>query len=178
MKVICTSDWQAAWYNLDQVRRAVNHILKLCKKHGVKTVIHCGDVKQQLNPVDIRVTNYMVSVIQRFKSEGIRLIFLLGNHDRVGMFDTAENWFPTLQAAGADTVDEPLRVTIDGYKFYMLPFMDNDKVLQAAKEFTKSADSSNSILVFHAELDRCMFNVMTKAVDGIKLKDLYPSSYM
>jgi hypothetical protein len=80
MKVICTSDWQAAWYNLDQVRRAVNHILKLCKKHGVKTVIHCGDVKQQLNPVDIRVTNYMVSVIQRFKSEGIRLIFLLGNH--------------------------------------------------------------------------------------------------
>jgi DNA repair exonuclease SbcCD nuclease subunit len=182
MKILFTSDWQASFQNLDQCEKVVADILALCERKHIKHVVHCGDVKDPFNPVDVRVVNWIVDVGRRFCDAGIALYVNLGNHDKVGMADTTDDWFPVLEASGINTFRDPNSVTLsDGTRLFFVPYSrDNDKLRKWLRKFSKQASPHNSILVFHCEINGCQHNQLTKSKnkDAVGVKDLFRKQYM
>jgi DNA repair exonuclease SbcCD nuclease subunit/predicted ATPase len=179
MRVLFTSDWQADYANLDTLQVVVDEIISLKEKLGFDVLVHCGDVKHAYNPVDVRVVNFILRAISKFKKAGLEVIVELGNHDRVGMHVDKANWFPILRRANAQAFDEPGVVARDGFEIRLLPFR-NDTVLlhNESQELSKGADPEKSVLVFHAEISNCRFNVLSRSDAKVGIETLVPSRYL
>ena len=78
MRFLVTSDWQVSASNLPKCETVLNQILEHVPK--VHAVVHLGDVKHVLNPVDLRVINFIAEATRRI-TEHIPFYVLLGNHD-------------------------------------------------------------------------------------------------
>lgn len=179
MKLLFTSDWQASWTNLAQCRATVKHILEICEEEGITTVVHCGDIKHTLNPVDVRVVNFIIATCRKFQRAGIHFIALLGNHDMVGMHDESPNWFPALRAAGAAVIDTPVVTSVgEGFSIHAVPFA-RQVSRGDFRSVTASANPETSLLIFHQELYKSMYNLsQTCDSKSLRLRDLKPERYM
>jgi DNA repair exonuclease SbcCD nuclease subunit/ABC-type transport system involved in cytochrome c biogenesis ATPase subunit len=176
MRAIVTSDWQASWSNLDKCETALQELLAQCRINSVSLVVHAGDFKHHYSPVDVRVINFGVHFVKTLREKGIDVIILLGNHDRVSMSATSDNWFPALRAAGAITVDTPRY--LKEFDIAAVPFMASaDEAKKAFKSLAKKAMATTTLL-FHNEISGCKLNVANRSKDdAIKLQDLHPNSY-
>jgi len=177
MRVVFTADWQAHSHNLEALDKITNFCIEQCKFRGAKYLVHCGDVKHHYNPVDLRVTNWMVSKIKQLKDNGITLIVMLGNHDRASM-NSPESWFPTLKAAGAITVTRPRILKFGKYELAMVPYQPTSKEFRKAVDrVAMSLDNKNACLVFHNEILGARFNVITDIQEGVKRHKLHESKF-
>jgi DNA repair exonuclease SbcCD nuclease subunit/predicted ATPase len=183
MKLLVSSDWQATPVNLPKCWMAVDDLIRYAHEHKVSTIVHCGDVKNALNPVDQRVTNFMVDVTKRFQEEELGFIVLMGNHDRIGMSFETGSCAPVLASAGAHVVTTPTELHLLGspYRFFMLPYQDS---LQAAREQLKdwaqrSAERKDSVLFFHQELSTAKMSrhMISRDTSALKVDELFPDKY-
>lgn len=176
MKVLFTADWQASWNNLDRLDSCVAEILETCESKSISTVAILGDIKHTLNPVDQRVTNRILDIAHRFTEADIRLIALKGNHDQLSTH-SEESWFPTLEAFGMTVADTPGIHEVNGVHFAVLPFeRDREALLANAKKLAAKA-TKNTILLFHAEVNKCHLTVQRQSDDGISAKELFHDHY-
>jgi hypothetical protein len=60
MKLLLTSDWQCSPQNLHLCQELVEQLLTVIKRQKIDTLIHLGDVKHAWNPIDQRVTNFLI----------------------------------------------------------------------------------------------------------------------
>lgn len=182
MKILFTGDTQASWHNLDKCDSVLEDIERICRKHNIAHVVHTGDVKDQFNPIDLRVVNWAVGAIKRLAAAGIQLYIDLGNHDRAGMSDTTDDWFPILQAAGAICASTVRTIQLPHkHQLVMVPYSrDNDWLKAAFRKVAKRADPEHSILVFHCELQGCQHNRLVKSRgEGlVSVGDLCPDKYL
>ena len=178
--ILFTSDWQASWSNLARVRATVDHIVRLIGRKGIVCVVHAGDIKEVLNPVDQRVTNAIMHEIGRIREAGAEFVAVLGNHDRVANRDEAENWFPVLEKAGALVATEPTEFNVDGTRIHALPYMnDVEAFREGARYLARAAQTKRSVLVFHHELSKAKLNMMTQSQSvDLTARDLLPNHYM
>lgn len=176
MRAIVTSDWQASWSNLDKCEIALQELLQQCSNNSISLVVHAGDFKHHYSPVDVRVINFGVHFVRTLRDRMIAVVILLGNHDRVSMSATSDNWFPALRAAGAVTIDKP--TYLKDYDIAAVPFMASiDEAKSAFKSLAKKAKQTTTLL-FHNEISGCKLNVASHSKDeSLKLPDLCPSSY-
>lgn len=181
MRVLITGDWHTEWSNIDQCKRVWKYIVDACKKHKLEHIILCGDLKSQYNPVDIRSIRFWMDAVCRARDLGIGVIVVLGNHDRIGQHDDAQNWLPIFLRAGAKTFDKPDAVACrDGSRIFVLPFDSSPARWRgsADKLLERKPDKEKDILVFHANLKGCQFNVLGGKSDNVlRPKDLHPSRY-
>jgi len=179
VKLLFTSDWQAAVSNLDRCQLALDQLLRIVDREGVDYVVHLGDLKDAFNPVDQRVSNWLVHAAQEIKKR-CQLLVLMGNHDLIAPQDGVPSVLPLLAAAGADVFPEPrLRSLRDRTNLWMVPYIrDPAKQAKAFQEAAADADrhSGTKILCFHCGIEGCRQNVWTKG-KGIALKDLRPNRY-
>ena len=178
-KALFTGDWQATWVNLPKLRKIRSHILQVCKQQGVGHVVHTGDFKEVLNPVDQRVTNFMVETGRKFRKAGLTFHVLLGNHDRIGMADDTDSCLPVLKAAGARVYDSPGSIDMGGWELYYLPFSsDKQATLDAAASFVEQ-NPKRDVLIFHDEIKGCRLNAVAKSKSetSLRLNDLNPTQY-
>ena len=180
-KILFTSDWQLELDNLDTCQQVVDEIInKFLPVYKFKYLVHCGDVKRAYNPVDVRVVNFILRAITKFKQAGLEVYFVLGNHDRVGMHVDKQNWFPVLRKAGAYAADEPERIGLGDCNLAFLPFRNSQVLnIRDASELAAEADKKTDILIFHADLKGAKYNVLenTPSAGTLSIEDLCPGKY-
>ena len=91
MSTLFTSDWQTQLSNLSQCEKAGKRLLRIVVDRKVEAVVFAGDLKQHYNPCDFRVLEWWRTYLQEISSHGISPIVVLGNHDRVGLYDDKRN---------------------------------------------------------------------------------------
>jgi DNA repair exonuclease SbcCD nuclease subunit len=168
------------WGNLDLCQLVVKEIIGLKQKYGFETLVHCGDVKRQYNPIDIRVANMMLRIIGKLREAGIELLVDLGNHDRVGMHVDTQNWLPILRKGGARCFDKPGILEVAGARLFFGPYRRNG--VEAKRELydlARRAGSGRDILVFHADIKSARYNATQYTSDeGLEVRDFYPQKYV
>lgn len=182
MKLLFTSDWQITWSNIDKCEVVLTDLLRISARESVSAIVHCGDVKHQLNPVDVRVINFGVKCVRKIKQAGLDIYIDEGNHDKLGMHDTSDNWFPALKESGATIISKPSVLDLkDGYKLHVVPFYRDHHVSKTAfDKVAKTADPYKSVLVFHHEIYGCKLNsvALSKSEQALKTGDLHWKRYM
>jgi DNA repair exonuclease SbcCD ATPase subunit/DNA repair exonuclease SbcCD nuclease subunit len=168
MSLLITSDIQAEWSNLDSCDKAWSEILGICKAQDIKTICNLGDGKQAYNPCDLRVTIWWQRAIRKAVKQGIRVIWLLGNHDRVGQYTDSDNWLPLLKRAGADTYDVPTIVDRGECRLFLLPY-STAKVAKRniEKLLARKPSRKNDILLFHHDIRGCSYNNLGGKSDAL-----------
>src|SRR5438046_2728030 len=108
------SDLQLEWGNLDFGQRVIEKVSRIASQKELSAVVLLGDTKDRYNPVDLRVLNFTLRTIEGWIKRGLRVLILLGNHDRVSLTTDTESWFPALAHAGAMVFDYLGAVNIHG----------------------------------------------------------------
>ena len=158
MRVMFTADWQAELRNLDRCRMVLDQILDIIKKQKVNCAVHCGDLKEHLNPVDVRVSNYLVEAAQKIQNATAdnRFVVVRGNHDSVTIQDGSPHILNLISAVGAKVVSEDSEWVgpFHGIYLHCVPYF-RDHATQR-KAFTPGFKYPGpKILVFHNEVTEC-----------------------
>lgn len=180
MSFLFTGDLQAEWANLELCTLIWNQALDICQKEKLEGIVVCGDGKRHYNPIDGRVVLWWQRAIRKARERGFAVLYLLGNHDRFGMYTDSRNWLPILRRAGAKVYDEPdVYDTREGYTLHMLPFRTSTTELRHdAKKLAREGDGKG-ILVFHADLRGCNYNILKQKSEArFRAKELYPDKYL
>src|ERR1700756_761388 len=182
MSILFTADFQAEWRNLDNCEQAWNEILNICKERKVRTIVVAGDLKQAMNPVDVRVIKWWKSAFSRAVKRKLTVLVLLGNHDRVGAYSNADNWLSIFKRKGVYLFDKPGTHVADNYTLYLLPYTDDSvtrlNATSCKETLSYSAHNSNNILVFHHDLKSAKYNRQGSKSDGnLSSSDLYCDKY-
>lgn len=140
----------------------MRQIKALVVKHHLEAVVFAGDLKAHYDPVQIRVIQFWQNAIRRLRELGIRVLVLLGNHDRIGMYDDAQSWLSILKSAGAETFDNLVTVQMDGGRIAMLPFTTSAKLLnQRAGAIARGKwNPKHDVLIFHNDINGCRYNML------------------
>jgi len=174
MKLLFTADWQVDAKNLDLCDAMLRELLKIIRRHKVDCVIHCGDVKEGYNPVDVRVVNWTVAGIRKILDVASRMIVLRGNHDRIGMTEELGDWFPALAAAGAETVSSACEIELTkDFRLHCLPYRDTEGQYQDLSGLSIHG-RGNTVLIFHGTFAGSKLSPFFTAKDGFDPKKLPP----
>jgi len=182
MKLLFVSDVQADFESLDLCEQMASEVLSICSEHKLEGFVVAGDLKRVYNPADLRVVHFWMNFIKRAVRQELRVILVLGNHDRIGMYVEAQNWFPILREAGAEIVHKgPQRINVQGGGLYCLPFTSSVETTRRwASELTRMQmeHSPNRVLVFHQDISGCSYSVLDRPSESkLKADDLFPEKY-
>jgi DNA repair exonuclease SbcCD nuclease subunit len=180
MSLLVTADFQAEFNNLDLCEQAWNEILDICKERHLKYIAVCGDLKQNYNPIDGRVTIWWQHAIRKAKKNGYSVLVLLGNHDRFGQYSNADNWLPILRRAGAITYDTPGVKNIGERRLFLLPFSGVDSTRRNARELLRENPKRDlDILLFHGNLLEARYSQHGQPSDSfLSCGDLHHDRYL
>lgn len=166
MNLLLTADWQAHVKNLDRCEQSLEFLVQCIHKYKVGAVGLLGDMKDPFNPVDQRITNWLISMGHRVNN--ICPVFALkGNHDAIAIADGSETGLPVLAAAGIVTIETPTQLEFGGRKIWCVPFY-RDTAL--AEQYIKRGIKENAILFFHNEVMGCATNLSFKSPTGLDHK--------
>jgi hypothetical protein len=163
MQILFTGDWQTSVANLDRCGIVVNQIIGILQKEKPpRYVVHLGDIKDAFNPVDIRVTNFLIRSIARIKEECEGFFFVRGNHDSITTQDGAPSCSPLVEVAGADAIADKdwSHVKLGNVGLWMVPYFRNPEwqkkaFTDAKKDALGATWTKIKILAFHNELAGC-----------------------
>lgn len=174
VRLLCTSDWQTSLGNLERCRAMLKQLLEIIDEKSPDWVLHLGDVKDAFNPVDQRVTNFLVEATQEI-CKRTRMAILLGNHDRISTSEDADDCMPALAAAGAWTITSPETAQLAKHvHVFGVPFSrDPDKVAAAIASHPKVPCG---ILLFHADIAECEYG-FNRPGKGMPLSKLMAEKY-
>ena len=181
MGLLFTSDWQASRHNLHLLDHVVDQIVERCQRDNLD-VVHCGDVKHAMNPIDGLVLNWILGVCERFRDAGIAFHVIRGNHDSYSTLGS-ENWLVALEKAGAITYDKPKCVFSkkSGIWIYGLPYCrsieDTIKGAELLADYFGMDEPPSSVLVFHDEVKGSKYNAKTKAKTSLTANQLKADRY-
>ena len=175
MTILVTGDFQADYQNLDLCQRAWDEIIEICLDKSISQIVVAGDLKQVYNPVDARVIKWWFKAAKRAQENNIEVLANLGNHDRLGLYVSTDNWFPILRKAGVKCFDKPTRYG----NLAFLPYRSSEKILrQDARQLAESVGNENVILIFHGEVKGAKYNQFgQKADSGIEADWLFADRY-
>jgi DNA repair exonuclease SbcCD nuclease subunit len=179
MKAVFIGDLQAhAWSQysrtlidgmndrLMDVVTELQRVLTFAFEHKVKVVFILGDVFQERGKLDTMVLNSVYRMIEQFRAAGMRVVLLLGNHDRtpVGEFHSLEVF-----RGIADVVDEPREMQIAGATVLAIPFLAEAKHTSG---WLKSIGSRADLIIMHTAVKGVTLPSGEAWGDGVPLSDI------
>lgn len=170
--ILFTSDWQMKLASLPLLSDLVPVLSHVCDAEGVRAIVLAGDMKDPLNPLDVRVGNAACEIVDAFRLKGIPFYVLLGNHDMTGYADASSNWFPMLRAAGATAIDLPGVEEIAGARLFFAPYSRDQAALLKHMD-TWSVPSAKggygipNVLVMHDSIEGVYASGKHAVPDGI-----------
>ena len=181
MRLLLTSDSQAEFSNLDLCEQSLGELLQAITKYKPDAVIHGGDLKEALNPVDIRVVKFWVRAVRRIVATGVPFFINLGNHDQIGQSVDSTHWLDVLRAAGARVAIKPRCVSVADGTLAFLPYTrDKKRELRWAQILAEEVKAwkSPSVLIFHTDVQGAVLtNYGTKVTVGNDVSALCFDSY-
>ena len=180
MRLLCTSDWQVHAGNLSQCEAMLTRLLEVMRQERVTHVLHLGDAKDTLNPVDQRASNFLVRATKAITKQAPFYV-LLGNHDRTTMSDESESCLPVMAAAGAVIFEQPGLANLKGAdcQIYMVPWMRDREALLEALKNPPAMLAPFRILAMHADMTSARYSLVNpKLIEGgLSAKDLRQKGY-
>lgn len=182
MVILWTGDWQTSVSNLDRCKAVVDQLeSELKRSKPPRYVVHLGDIKEATNPVDVRVSNFIIEAVQRLKRASDGFLFVRGNHDSIATHDGVPSCAPLVEVSGANVVASEDWLSVDlmaRVSIWLVPyFRDPDRQRRAFLEAANMPRRGNtSLLAFHCEIDGCQRSAHSKG-RGITLSDLGASKY-
>jgi DNA repair exonuclease SbcCD nuclease subunit len=161
--------------------------LRYWNKHSKErnACVMLGDIKHVMNPVDVRVTNFMIEAITLISAEA-DFYFVRGNHDSITTQDGVPSCVPTVVSAGSiySADDKWMRFGLGktGMFLWAVPYFRNPETQKKAfQEAAADARSYSSkavykVLAFHNEVSGCQRNAHTTGT-GLTLDDIDTSAY-
>lgn len=178
MRVVCIGDLQAgagmARYPetskegvnlrlLDTITE-LNRIRQLCVQNKVEAVCILGDIFDTRNVVNVVVLNHLYRSFRQYVDSGLRLILLVGNHDRadVGRENTLEVF-----KSFCDVVDRPTVLALHGGEVVAIPFLPNaSATMRAIKTYVMP---ETRLLLLHTAIKNVRLPNGTVWGEGIPL---------
>jgi DNA repair exonuclease SbcCD nuclease subunit len=145
----------------------LGRIRQLCTKNKVDVVCVLGDIFEARNALEINVLNAVYKAFYDYVDHGIRLILLVGNHDRtdVGHEHALEVFKPW-----CEVVDSPTTLRLPDGDIVAIPFMPNAKrVTRAIKE---SVTKTTKLLLLHTAVKSLKMPNGKIWGEGISLEDI------
>ena len=182
MRIIFGADWQADITNLDRLRITVDQTMKLLQVQRPSYFVHLGDLKERMNPVDQRVTNFLIESFERIKSACDGFFVVRGNHDSITTQDNVPSCMTMMKSLGAGVADEDWKwFRIGGCFLYMVPFFREQERQKNAFAFAYAHTKTQPkilprILAFHNEVSGCMRSANSKG-EGLTAKDIGSDAY-
>lgn len=143
--------------------RELRRIRKQAIENSVKYVFILGDVFEERGKLDTIVQNSIYREAYKYRKAGIRLILLVGNHDKVPVGD-----FHSLEVFQdlVTVVAKPAKFDFSGVRVLAIPFMaEPRKVVKVLDKFGKDAD----IILMHTSVLKVKINEGAKWTEGIPL---------
>lgn len=151
---------------LMDVVRQLRRTRKKAIKNKIKYIFILGDVFEERGKLDIVVLNMIHREIAACSAQGIEVIIVLGNHDKIDVGD-----FHSLEVFRniASIVDKPRLVKADGAKVLVIPFMaEPKKIVKVLKRKGKKAD----LILMHTSVLNVKLDSGAKWTEGIPLKSI------
>lgn len=151
---------------LDTVNE-LGRIRALCTKNKVDVVCVLGDIFEARNAIEVTVLNAVYKAFYDYVDHGIRLILLVGNHDRtdVGREHALEVFKPW-----CEVIDSPTTLRLPDGDIVAIPFMPNAKhVTKAIKE---SVTKNTKLLLLHTAVKSLKMPNGKVWGEGISLEDI------
>jgi DNA repair exonuclease SbcCD nuclease subunit len=157
MKFLFCGDPHATTDSLAEMNRLVDYIIEEAKKHKVDAVVFLGDQYHNHSIIQLSVLNFWDSAFKRMKVAGLRIIALVGNHDKSGT--AGERASSMMLHQEVELVDEPK--TISGILF--VPYIhDPDEFIKVCNEHP------TPMVVCHQTFQGAMFENGFKVPDGVE----------
>jgi len=133
---------------------------------GVGVVCILGDVFQERGKLDVMVLNAIYREIEAFRRVKMRVVLLLGNHDRtpVGNFHSLEVF-----RGIADVIDEPTDLEIGGYHIAAIPFLPEAK---DTSTWLKKLGGKADFIILHTAVKGVTLPSGEAWGDGVPLNDI------
>lgn len=192
MRIVFSGDWQASINNLDRCELIVQQICELLRERQAEAsyFVHLGDVKDAFNPVDVRVTNFLIRAFDAIRTASRGFYFVRGNHDSITTQDGVPSCAPLLQALDANAIadTDAYRVMLGrglgvgpGVSLSLVPYFRNPKTQRLAFQTARNTvnlikDGAYKILVFHNEVTGCERTAYTKG-DAYTLDEIDAKGY-
>lgn len=177
--IIFTGDWQLDVANIANVERTVDDIIDHARAHGAQYVIHTGDVKDALSPIDGRVINAMVRMAQKMNRAKLHVYSMAGNHDYYATTNGSESWAGFLRSIGWHCFEEPTNVEIGGWEVFFFPFAFDVLKLKDELAKTKPKTAANALQVFHQGLMGARLSMLRRAdSEPLTVPDLHAYRYL
>lgn len=176
--LLFTGDWQLDVASMAAVEQTVDDIIQHARTHKVRCVVHTGDVKDALSPIDGRVTNAMIRAARKLNDAGLTVVCAIGNHDRYATTGGAESWADFLNQLGWHCFEEPGFCDLGGWHLFVAPYAFDVAALKERIALHKPPDASRSIQVFHQGLMGARLSMLRRAdAEPLTVADLHPERY-
>lgn len=184
MKAYIIGDLQAhAWKQFETDTSQVNsrlmdlinelkRIRQLAVKNKVTNVFILGDVFEERGKIDVVVLNMLYREFLKFKKQNIKVITLVGNHDKVPLGD-----FHSLEVFQdvCTVCDEPTVYKFRGAKVLAIPFQAESKdTVKALKKFGRDVD----MILMHTAVRGAKLDSGKTWDEGIRLKHIPKKPYV
>jgi hypothetical protein len=184
LRIVFSGDWQCAVTNLAQCGQTVDQIRALLRAAPApRYFIHTGDAKESNNPVDQRVTNFLLDAFKAITKDCDGIGFVRGNHDYISTQDDVPSCIPVIRAAGADTLADtgPEAMLLSkAVAVVLVPyFRDPERQKEAFRQALGlvSPNARHKILVFHNEIAGCMLSNYVKGTSSLTPADIFADQY-
>ena len=177
MRLICIGDIHAAIYKrypetapdgtnlrLLDIVNELDRIRGLCVKNKVETVCFLGDIFDTRNTLDVVVLNAVYKALMAMSASGLRLVLLVGNHDRC---DTGKEHSLEVFKPFCEVVDTPRVLPLEDGNIVAIPFHPNLSVVSRAIKQLVTSDTR--LLLLHGMIKGTLLPNATVLDHGIPL---------
>jgi DNA repair exonuclease SbcCD nuclease subunit len=128
--------------------KELGRLQKIAVKNKVEALFVLGDIFEARNELHISVLNSIFRALCHFSYNGIRVVLLVGNHDRAGIgTEHALEVFSTF----CDVIDKPTRLEAPLNFVTAIPFLPEKALTEKAiAEFT---DADTRLIIAHTSVD-------------------------
>lgn len=151
---------------LDTVRE-LRRICELCTRNKVEMVCILGDIFEARNALQVNVLNAVSKAFYEYVSNGIKLVLLVGNHDRtdVGKEHALEVFKPW-----CTVVDRPTVLADGDGNIVAIPFHPKPEAVVRAIE--NNVTNNTKLLLLHTGIQSLTLPSGKVWGDGITLQDI------
>ena len=159
MKAIITADWHFGYPDrLKDLEWAFNTIIDYALKENIEYVFLLGDLIDDRRYVTHDVNNKVVELLCKAKVAGISVVSFPGNHDMFMRFNWRNNAIGPY-AEHLTLIDYIGNFTLDGRKFWVIPFIEHEDIYQKVLMEVNKLASENDVLLTHIGVSEAVMNV-------------------
>ena len=159
--------------NEDLVYDIFKQAIKLCKKMGIKRIIHGGDFFTSRTSQTLAVLIRFYAIRYEIGKAGIELIGIPGNHDKTNQ-DVESSYLDIFKNKTFKVIAKQTCLEIDGITIGFMPFF-TDSFNERLKELTDAAielNNDHNILITHAAFNGAVNNDGSVVSEGVKVKSV------